>query len=176
MRRRIQLGVTVVAVMAAMLVSSQAVELGVFGSWVDGNDLDGGAGAGVLLEVGVFEDTLALDVRGSYVAFDGVDMIPLEAVLKLRLPLSRLGITAGLGAGYYMFEPDVGSSDENVGAFPLLGFDLLLGDRATLFAEARWLFLESDLDTAESALGSAGDADSVDVDGAGVNIGLSFGF
>ena len=45
--------------------------------------------------------------------------------------------------------------------------------RVAIFAEARWLFLEADVD---SALDELQDIDEADVDGFGINVGLLFRF
>lgn len=149
-------------------------ELGVFGSYLDSDDLGPGYGGGAKLEVKP-TDWLSVDGRASLVFFDDFDisMIPLEAALRLNIPLlgERIVPYAGVGAGYYLFEADDVDLDNNVGYFPLVGLEVGLR-RVALFAEARWLFLQTDTD---AGLGELGGLDA-DVDGLGINAGLLFRF
>jgi hypothetical protein len=150
------------------------VELGTFGSYLDSDDLGPGYGGGAKLEVKP-TDWLSVDGRASWVFFDDFDisMIPLEAALRLNVPMfgERIVPYAGVGAGYYYFEADDVDLDSNVGYFPLVGLEIGLR-RVALFAEARWLVLETDTD---AALEELGDLDA-DVDGLGINVGLLFRF
>ena len=149
--------------------------LGVFGSYLDSDDLGPGYGGGAKLELKPL-DWLSVDGRASWVHFDDfdIDMIPLEAALRLNLPLFGESLVpyAGVGGGYYLFESDGVELDDNVGYFPLVGLEF--GKRRlSFFAEARWLFLQTDVDT---ALEELGDVDEADVDGLGINAGLLFRF
>jgi len=149
-------------------------ELGVFGSYLDSDDLGTGYGGGAKLEVKP-TDWLSVDGRASLIFFDDFDisMIPLEAALRLNVPMlgERIVPYVGVGAGYYLFEADDVDLDNNVGYFPLVGLEVGLR-RVALFAEARWLFLQTDTD---AGLGELGDLDA-DVDGLGINAGLLFRF
>ncbi len=155
--------------------AGSVAELGVFGSYLDSDDLGAGYGGGAKLEVKPI-DWLSVDGRASWIHFDDfdIDMIPLEAALRLNIPLfgERIVPYAGVGGGYYLFEADVVDLDDDVGYFPLVGLEL--GTRRfALFAEVRWLFLQTDVD---AALEELGDVDEADVDGLGINAGLLFRF
>jgi hypothetical protein len=121
-------------------------------------------------------DVLSVDGRASWIYFEDfeIHMIPLEAALRLNLPLfgERIIPYVGAGGGYYFFEADDVDLDDDVGYFPLVGLEV--GFRSVaVFAEARWLFLEADVD---GALDELEDLDEADVDGLGINVGLLFRF
>ncbi len=150
------------------------VELGTFGSYLNSNDLGVGYGGGAKLEVKP-TDWLSVDGRASWIFFDDFDisMTPLEAALRVNVPMfgERIVPYAGVGAGYYYFKGDDVDVDSNVGYFPLVGLEFGVR-RVALFAEARWLVLETDTDTALEELGGL----EADVDGLGINAGLLFRF
>ena len=149
--------------------------VGVFGSYLDSDDLGDGYGAGAKLELKP-TDVISVDGRASWIYFEDfeVHVLPLEAALRLNFPLmgSRIIPYVGAGGGYYIFEADDVDLDDDVGYFPLVGMEVGLR-RVALFAEARWLFLETDVD---SALDELGNIDDADVDGLGINVGLLFRF
>jgi hypothetical protein len=152
--------------------AGSVAELGVFGTYLDSDDLNDGYGGGAKLEVKPI-DWLSVDGRASWIYFDDFDlsMIPLEVALRLNLPLlgERIVPYAGVGGGWYIFEADDVDLDDDVGYFPMVGLEVGLR-RIAVFAEARWLFLETDVDTAVENIGEA------DVDGLGINAGLLFRF
>jgi outer membrane protein W len=78
----------------------------------------------------------------------------------------------GAGVGYYLFDTDQGDIDDEVGFFPLVGLEVGL-QRVSILAEARWLFLEADVDSAQAELA---DLTKADLDGLGVNVGLLLRF
>jgi len=151
------------------------VEFAAFGSSLDSDDLGDGYGGGVKLELNPV-DMISVDARASYVHFDDtdVDMVPLEAAALLNFPLLFEHIVpyVGVGGGYYLFDGDSANLDDNVGFFPLAGLEIGLHS-VSIMTEARWLFLEADVDSAENELENLQDAD---VDGFGANIGLLFRF
>lgn len=151
------------------------VAAGLFGSYMDSDDLGDGYGAGAKLEVKP-TDILSVDGRASWIYFEDfeIHMIPLEAALRLNLPLlgERIVPYAGFGGGYYIFEADDVDLDDDVGYFPLVGLEVGFR-RLAIFGEARWLFLETDVDSAVEGLD---DIDEADIDGVGVNVGLLFRF
>ncbi len=172
------LGLMLLAILSTALSGCTAgpvAALGVFGSYLDADDLGDGYGAGAKLELKP-TDVISVDGRASWVYFDDfeIHMIPLEAAVRLNIPLmgSRIIPYVGAGGGYYIFEADDVDLDDDVGYFPLVGMEVGLR-RVGLFAEARWLFLEADVD---SALDELEDIDDADVDGFGVNVGLVFRF
>jgi hypothetical protein len=156
---------------------ARAMRLGGYAAYLDGDDLGSGAGAGAVLRFDFLGEAVGLDIRGSYLRFDDIktDLIPLETAVTARLPIGRLGAYAGLGVGYYLFDMDDGSADDSVGVFPLVGADFQLSDKLSLFGEARWLFLDTDVDAAVKAAEDLTE-DSLDLDGLGVNLGLSWRF
>jgi len=151
------------------------VELGVFGSSLDSDDLGDGYGGGVKLELNPI-DLVSVDARASYIRFGDpdVDMFPLEAAGLLNTAAfgERFVAYAGAGVGYYFFNCDEEDLDDAVGFFPVVGLEIGF-HRLSVLAEARWLFLEADVDSAKDELRNLHDAN---VDGLGINIGLLFRF
>ena len=119
---------------------------------------------------------ISVDARASWVHFDDtdIDMIPLEAAALLNFPLFWEHIVPyiGAGGGYYLFDGDGADLDDQVGFFPLAGLEIGLHN-VSILVEARWLFLETDVDNAKGELRNITEAD---VDGFGANIGLIFRF
>ncbi|MEN6575803.1 MAG: hypothetical protein ABFD90_05615 [Phycisphaerales bacterium] len=151
------------------------VELGVFGSSLDSDDLGEGYGGGAKLELNPI-DLVSVDARASYIRFSDpeIDMFPLEAAGLLNTSAlgERIVAYGGAGVGYYFFHCDDEDLDDAVGFFPLVGLEIGF-HRLSVLAEARWLFLEADVDSAKDELRNLDDAD---VDGLGINIGLLFRF
>jgi opacity protein-like surface antigen len=151
------------------------IELGAFGSSLDSHDLGQGHGGGAKLEFNLI-DWLSVDGRASYLRFADtkVNMVPLEAAALLNFPMAgeRIVPYVGAGAGYYLFEADDANFDNKVGFFPLAGLEIGLW-RISFLAEARWLFLQTDI---ESAKGELQNLRGADIDGLGVNLGVLFRF
>jgi len=167
----------VLLVVTAMFLAGcshgSGVELGTFGSSLDSDDLGEGYGGGVKLELNPI-DLVSVDGRAGYLRFSDhdVDMFPLEVAGLLNTSAlgERIVAYAGAGVGCYFFESSDVDLDDSVGFFPLVGLEIGL-HRVSLLAEARWLFLEADVDSAKDELRHITDAD---VDGLGINIGLLF--
>jgi opacity protein-like surface antigen len=151
------------------------IEMGFFGSSLDGDDLGQGYGGGAKLELNPI-DLVSVDARASYIHFSDtdVDMYPLEAAGLLNLSAigERIVAYGGAGVGYYYFDADEADLDDAVGFFPVVGLEVGF-HRLSVLAEARWLFLEADIDSARDELRNLDDAD---VDGLGINLGLLFRF
>lgn len=165
----------VLAVAGAGCSTGSGLECGLFGSYLDSDDLGKGYGGGAKVEFNPI-DVVSVDARASYIRFDDtrIDMIPLEAAALLNFPILFEHIVPYLGAGvgYYVFEGSGADLDNEVGYFPLAGLEIGL-HTLSLLAEARWLFLETDV---EDGKGRLEHATKADVDGLGVNLGLLFRF
>ncbi|MDI9432996.1 MAG: outer membrane beta-barrel protein [Planctomycetota bacterium] len=163
------------AVAGAGCSTGSGLECGVFGAYLDSDDLDDGYGGGVKAELNPI-DIVSIDARASYVRFDdtSVDMFPLEAAALLNFPILFEHIVPyiGAGVGYYIFDASDADLDDEVGFFPLAGLEIGL-QKLSLMIEARWLFLEADVDSAEEELENITKAD---VDGLGINAGLIYRF
>jgi hypothetical protein len=151
------------------------LELGAFGSSLNSNDLGQGYGGGAKLELNPV-DWISLDGRASWIRFADteVDMVPLEVAALVNFPSlgERIVPYVGAGAGYYFFDAKDADLDNQVGFFPVVGLEIGLW-RASLLAEARWLFLQTDV---ESARGELQNLREADVDGLGINVGLLLRF
>jgi hypothetical protein len=166
--------------------------IGFYGSYWDSEDPGAGTGGGVKISVPVAE-SLALELRGSYIQdFDKMDdigqkdfaIIPIEADLVIQVPLGdALTLYAGGGAGYYVtpeyeskvavegsLEPDIDFKD-TVGYFGVGGLEIKLSDAVSLFAEAKYTWLE--LDEAEVDGVTVKDLNGK-MDGLGANAGIMF--
>jgi opacity protein-like surface antigen len=153
----------------------RGVELGAFGTSLDADDFGQGYGGGVKLELNPL-DRISVDARAGYINFDdtNVDMIPLEAAALLNFPMlgERIVPYAGAGVGYYFFEGNGADLDDDVGFFPLVGLEVGL-QRLSVMAEARWLFLQADVERAKAELANITKAN---VDGLGINVGFLYRF
>ncbi|MCU0918526.1 MAG: hypothetical protein MUC88_28795 [Planctomycetes bacterium] len=82
--------------------AGSVIEFGMFASYLDSDDLNAGYGGGVKLELQPLQ-WLSIDGRASWIRFDDVDidMIPLEAALRLNIPLfgERIVPYVGVGVG-----------------------------------------------------------------------------
>lgn len=174
-------GVIILLLSAALAVAGagcstgSGLECGVFGSYLDSDDLGKGYGGGAKVEINPI-DIVSIDARASYIRFDdtSVNMFPLEAAALLNFPILFEHIVPyiGAGVGYYIFDASGADLDDEVGFFPLAGLEIGL-QKLSLMIEARWLFLEADVDSARSELEHITKAD---VDGLGVNAGLIYRF
>lgn len=151
------------------------LEVGAFGSSLDSRDLGAGYGGGAKVEINPI-DLVSVDARAGWIHFSdvNVDMVPLEAAALLNFSAlgERIVAYVGAGGGYYLFDCDTEDLDDSVGFFPLVGMEVGF-HRVSVLAEARWLFLEADVDSAKDELKNLHDAD---VDGFGVNLGVIFRF
>ena len=169
--KALQCGIIAVAVLWS--VGTAQAALSVYTMYIDGNDLNQGYGFGLSSDFTLMK-FLGLDLRAGYVEFDidNTTMIPLEAALTVKLPfILGTHVYGGLGAGYYMFPSGVDLKD-NFGYFPLAGVGFSLGP-VGVFAEARWLVLQADLNSASDALPNTTTAD---IDSVGINLGVSLKF
>jgi len=155
--------------------TGSGIEMGFFGATHDSDDLGQGYGGGAKLEVNPI-DLLSIDGRASWIRYDDVniDMIPLEVAALVNLPLfwERFVPYAGVGTGYYMFSGSGGDLDDEVGYFPLAGLEIGF-HKLSILAEARYLFLETDV---ENGKGELAGQDEAGLDGLGINVGLLFRF
>lgn len=166
--------------------------LGVFGTFMDTEDLDSGFGAGVKFKFDVAQ-YVAAELRASYVTkfddgsdeLDNLYMIPVEADLLFNLPLgdSPLTVYAGAGGGYYVlpeFETDAGFGDTDIdlddtfGFYGIGGLEFALAESVSLFAEVKYLFLEVDTVTIDDIEVESDEA--IEFTGLSGNAGIMFRF
>jgi opacity protein-like surface antigen len=171
------------AVTQAAPVTQQA---GAYASWLDSEDLDQGYGAGMKYSVMWRELVpsmpglmLGLDARIGWLTFDGedndfgvdVDVCPVELTFLAKHEIAEWNHAApyvGAGVGGYFFDvedDDALDMDDEVGFHVVAGWEQPVTDRVSLFAEARYLWLEPDIET------SASD-DELEVGGFGANVGV----
>jgi len=167
-------------------VAASASGVGVFGSYLDGDDSGPGFGGGIKFKADLAE-FFAVEARASCLTqfdeWEGDDelfVIPIEGALLLNLPLGSdvpITIYGGGGAGYAIIpEADDIDFDDSFCYFGLAGIELGLGESASLFVEAQYRVLE--VDGAEDDDGNEIDFGDEDLKftGLGVNAGLIFKF
>ncbi len=171
-------GLLLLAAAAAALVGcshGRGAEVGIFGTGLDSKDLGEGFGGGVKVELNPL-DRVSMDARVGYVNFDDteVELIPLEVAGLVNFPMlgERIVPYAGGGVGFYHFDGNGAELDDNVGFFPLVGLEVGL-QRISILAEARWLFLQTDVDASKAELTGITEAN---IDGLGINIGALYRF
>jgi len=168
-------GLAMMALLVGGCAHGSGLEFGAFGSSLDSDDLGDGYGGGAKIELNPI-DLFSVDARASYIRFDDtkVNMFPLEVAGLLNFGMigERIVPYVGAGVGYYLFDANHGDIDDEVGFFPLVGLEVGL-QRVSILAEARWLFLEADVDSAQAELENLTKAD---LDGLGVNVGLLLRF
>jgi len=156
-------------------MTGSGLEMGLYGSSMDADDLGTGYGGGAKVELNPI-DIVSVDGRAGWTRFSDtdIDMFPLEAAGLLNLPILFEHIVpyAGAGIGYYMFNGDGGDLDDEVGYFPLIGLEIGLHS-LSLLAEARYVFLETDVRNGQGPLTGV---DKVRLDGPAVNVGLLIRF
>jgi hypothetical protein len=156
-------------------MTGSGLEMGIYGTGMDSDDLGEGYGGGAKVELNPI-DIISVDGRAGWVRFDDsdIDMVPLEAAALVNFPILFEHIVpyVGAGVGYYIFDGDGGDLDDEMGYFPLAGLEIGLHSLSVL-AEARYVFLETDV---ENGQGSLAGVDEVDLDGLGVNVGLLIRF
>ncbi|MBU0678207.1 MAG: porin family protein [Verrucomicrobia bacterium] len=173
------------AVLIAVSQTAGAGGLGLYGAYINSDDIDAaGYGYGAKF-VGDLGEGVALELRGTF--FEklenndtGVDIeleiIPAEAGIQLR-PNIADGVELVLGAGisYFFLDTNVAEVDDELGWYASAGLEISLGDSVALFGEAVYRHLEAtvkddDLDEiTEEEL-------DIDLGGIGANVGLLLGW
>jgi hypothetical protein len=179
MKKRGWMGLLVLALALAAVKTASAEalsgDLGVYGSYLDGNDLQDGWGFGAKFKLNMLK-FFAVDFRGGYVDFGDrradLSMIPLEAAGLLQLPLGdAIKLYGGIGVGYYTFQAGGLDLNDSAGYFPGGGGGIGSG-QVKFLGEIRWLALSSDVDSTGNELEGVWNGDDISVDGIGLNIGM----
>jgi hypothetical protein len=173
-------------------VTASASGIGVFGSYWDTKDADGGYGGGAKFKMDVLP-FISLEFRGLYfpdlagdeddVDFD-LRVIPIEAAVVAGMPILLVDVYAGAGGGgYYMdgtYDSPSGSGDIDFkiqpGWFVEAGLQVTIFPDVALFAEViqRWVDFEVDSISGDSGSdpGINFDSETGSLDGFGGNAGL----
>jgi hypothetical protein len=164
-------------------VAASASGVGVFGAYLNSDDMGAGYGGGLKFKADLAE-YFAVEVRASCLTQfdewdgdDGLYLIPIEGDLLFNLPLGDSPVTlyAGGGGGYCIIpEADDVDLDDSFTFFGLGGVELGLGEAASLFVEAQYRVLEVDGAKEDSA--TINFDEKVKFTGIGVNAGLLFKF
>ncbi len=180
-------------IMGAALQVAVAGNISLFGSYWDAKDMDDPLlGGGLKFDVGI-NPNLAFQVRASYLEGDvdseggltiSLISIPLEVGLKYNfMPQEQLNAYVGGGLGYYMFATgwkgpgidETESADNEIGFYAVGGVDFQVGERVSLFAEAKYTMVEvKKTDIPSEFGGGAVEIDDGSLDGIGVNVGITF--
>ena len=183
--------VILAGVMAVAVTAFAGGGIGVFGSYMNGKDVDSGFGGGIKFK-GDIADYIAVEARAScltkfsdYLEDDDLYVIPIEGDVLLNFPLgdSPVTIYGGGGAGYYIipeYEDSVVLGDVDVdlqdtfGFFGVGGVEFALSEGVSLYAEGKYLLLtvdEAKIEDVDTDL-----PDEVDFSGLSLNAGLLFRF
>lgn len=191
---------------AAMLVvalgatPASAGHFNLFGSYWDTDDAGDTAGGGIGVGIPLGQ-RLGLDLRASYyeelsndpldAIFDnddpifqqnGLQVVPLEIGLRYNFsPGAGANFYLGGGGTYYLLDSDFGEVDDEVGGYALLGVDLGNPEGVSFFVEGFWRVAEAKLSFDPDDFDDIDDIDlvnrvPVDLNGLGVNAGLSWRF
>lgn len=152
----------------AMNLSQQA---GLYAAYQDTEDMKDGFGAGfkyVLMWNNVAPKlSCGVDIRAGWLTYDGddndygadLDIVPVElSILAGYEVFNGARPYAGMGVGYYFFdaEGDRLDMDDDVGFLGILGWDQRLTEQVSVFAEAKYLWLEPDANDTDPDLGGFG--------------------
>jgi hypothetical protein len=155
--------IAMLLVLGAGAATTPAHAIGVFGSYWNLDKGDGdGWGAGLRQDAPV-SPLFALHTSVSWVNFSNanVDVFPIEAAVVAKIAL----LYGGIGGGYYFFSGDKPNLDNNWGWFVVAGAKLALGGLG-VFGELKWNELSADV---------SGTSQSANLNGVGVNIGVTLG-
>ena len=153
--------------------------VGLFATYQDTEDMEDGYGAGLKYVI-LFQDVAprldcGIDVRTSWLTYDSddndfradLDIIPVELLAVAGYKVADgTRLYTGAGAGYYFFDSDEIELDDDIGLVAMLGCDQRVTDMLSLFAEAKYLWLEPDVET-------SGAAADMDIGGIGANVGVA---
>lgn len=173
-----------VAILASGATAQTLQQGGLGASWMYSDDLDNGYGA-TAKYVLLYQDLAprvagGLDIRSGWTTFDGedndydtdVDVYPVEITALLDYEVADgANPYVGVGAGYYFFDVDDEGGydvDDDYGVYGLVGWDQNINKQVSVFAEAKYLWLEPDVD------GPYGFSDDIDAGGCGVTLGLNY--
>jgi hypothetical protein len=164
----------IIATLAVLLLGAatpSAHAIGVMASWwnIDKENTDG-FGFGLRQEVPI-TPLFALHTDASWLKFskngNDTNVFPLEASAVARLGL----FYGGLGLGYYIFDTDGTSIDNNFGWFAKAGVHVGLA-KVGVFGEIKYTKLSADFKDVKPGSGLP---TSLDADGVGFNVGVMLG-
>lgn len=191
---------------AAVLLSSfvalpaMAADFTLLGSYWD-TDAAGDAGGGGIILGMPFNETLAFELRATYYeeltddplenAFDsddpvfqerGIQVLPVEAGLRYTfVPDSRFRPHIAAGGSYFLLDSDFGEIEDELGYFAALGATIGDGDGAELFVEGHWRKATAQVRLDPEDLEDVDDVEiedraDLDLDGAGIHLGIRWTF
>lgn len=156
------------AVPTAALAQAES-SMGVYGSWWDTDDANDAWGVGVKGRIGMFE------LRGTwYDKFDvrsGVEIesIPIEAGIAWNFaPHLAVNPYVGAGVGYHFMDTNLGSVDDEVGWYAVLGGEFGMPAGFAMIGEVMYRDVDATLEN--------GFREKVDLSGFAVNIGAGWRF
>lgn len=160
-----------VTILALTALTPSAHAMGLMASWwnMDQSN-DDGFGFGIVNKFNI-TPLFAFDTRASWIKFNDskTDVFPIEATAMVNIAL----VYGGVGVGYYIFNTDGALSlDNNFGWYVLGGAHLGLGP-VGVFGEIKWTSLSADVSGIDPSIKDV--PTSLDADGIGFNLGVTFG-
>jgi hypothetical protein len=163
--------IAMVATLALSAIAPSAHAMGVMASWwnIDKSNKDG-FGFGIQNKFNI-TPLFSFDTRASWIKFKDpdTDVFPIEATGMVNIAL----FYAGVGVGYYIFNTSGATSlDNNFGWYGVGGAHFGLGP-VGVFGEIKYTKLSADLKGVDPSIKNV--PTSLDADGIGFNVGVSFG-
>ena len=160
-----------VAVLGLCTMAPSTHAMGVMASWwnIDKTN-DDGFGFGIQQKFNV-TPLFSFDTRASWIKFNDAktSVYPIEATGMVNIAL----LYAGVGVGYYIFNTDGAVSlDNNFGWYVVGGAHFGLGP-VGVFGEIKWTSLSADAKGVDPNITDV--PTSLDADGIGFNVGVTFG-
>lgn len=160
-----------IAILGLSAMAPSAHAIGVMASWwqIDKTN-DDGFGFGLQNKFNI-TPLFSFDTRASWIKFNDskTDVFPIEATGMVNIAL----LYAGLGVGYYIFNTDGAVSlDNNFGWYAVGGAHFGLGP-VGVFGEIKYTKLSADFKGVDPNITDV--PKSLDADGIGFNVGVSFG-
>jgi len=160
-----------VAALGLTAMAPTAHAMGVMASWwnIDQTN-DDGFGFGIQQKFNI-TPLFSFDTRASWIKFNDskTDVFPIEATGMVNIALFYVGV----GVGYYVFNTDGAVTlDNNFGWYGVGGVHFGLGP-VGVFGEIKYTSLSSDFSGVDPNIQDV--PTSLDADGIGFNVGVTFG-
>ena len=180
--KQVSISMVAVALMSASAIAGTlSQQAGPFAAYQNSKDFENGYGAGLKYAL-MWNDVVpnmacGMDVRAGWLKYNGDDndyrsdlnVVPIEVSALAGYELFKGSRPyMGVGVGYYIIDVDGDTLDidNDIGLYGVLGWDQRLTEYISVFAEAKYLWLDPD---AENSMGHKTD---LEFGGFGANAGI----